>query len=45
MSWAGVGNLYRIDGNMNAEVYLDILDSQLLDIIDKQGLDEAEVIF
>ena len=30
---------------MNAEVYLDILDLQLLDTIDKQGLDEAEVIF
>ena len=45
MSWAGVGNLYHIDGNMNAEVYLDILDLQLLDTIDKQGLDEAEVIY
>ena len=45
MSWVGVGNFYCIDGNMNAEVYLDILNSQLLDTIDKQGLDEAEVIF
>ena len=45
MSWASVGNLYRIDGSINVEVYLDILDSQLLDTIDKQGLDEAKVIF
>ena len=45
MSWAGVGNLYRIDGIMNSQVYLDILDSQLLDTIGRQDLDEAQVIF
>jgi len=45
MSWAGVGNLHRIDGIMNSQVYLDILHSQLLGTIERQGLDEAEVIF
>ena len=45
MSWAGVGNLYRIDGIMNSQVYLDILDLQLLDTIGRQDLDEAQVIF
>lgn len=45
MTWVGVGNLYRIDGLMNSQVYLDILDSQLLDTIERQDLDEAQVIF
>ena len=45
MNWADVGNLYRIDGIMNSQVYLDILDSQLLDIIGRQSLHEAQVIF
>ena len=45
MSWAGVGNLDRIDGIMNLQVYLDILDSQLLGTIERQDLDEAQVIF
>ncbi len=45
MSWVGVGNLYRIDGIMNSQVYLDILDSQLLGTIERQDLDEAQVIF
>ena len=30
---------------MNSQVYLDILESQLLGTIERQGLDEAEVIF
>jgi len=42
---AGVGNLYRIDGIMNSQVYLDILDSQLFSTIERQYLDEAQVIF
>jgi hypothetical protein len=45
MSWAGVGNLYRIDGIMNSQVYLHILDSQLLDTIGRQDLDEAQMFF
>ena len=45
MSWAGVGNLHCIDGIMNSQVYLDILDLQLLDTLERQGLDEVEVIF
>jgi len=45
ISWASVGNLYRIDGIMNSQVYLDIFHSQLLGAIERQGLDEAEVIF
>ena len=45
MTWVGVGNLYRIDGLMNSQVYLDILNSQLLDTIERQDLDEAQVIF
>ena len=45
MSWAGVGNLYHIDCIMNSQVNLDILDSQLLGTIERQGLDEAKVIF
>ena len=45
MSWAGVGNLYGIDCIMNSQVYLNILDSQLLGTIERQGLDEAKVIF
>ena len=44
-SWVGVGNLYRIDGIMNSQVYLNILDLQLLDTIERQGLDEADIIF
>ena len=34
-----------IDGIMNSQVYLDILDSQLMDTIGRQYLDEARVIF
>ena len=45
MSRAGVGNLHRIDGIMNSQVYIHILDSQLLSTIERQGLDEVEVIF
>ena len=45
MSWAGIENLHHIDCIINSQVYLDILDSQLLGIIERQGLDEAEVIF
>ena len=45
MSWVGVGNLHRIDGIMNSQVYLDILDLQMLGTIERQGLDEAEIIF
>ena len=39
MSWAGVGNLYRIACIMNSQVNLDILDLQLLGTIERQGLD------
>ena len=45
MSWVGIENLHRIDGIMNSQVYLDILDSQLLGTIERQGLDGVEVIF
>jgi hypothetical protein len=45
MSWTCVGNLYRIDGIMNSQVYLDILDSQLLDTIGRQDLDEVQMLF
>ena len=30
---------------MNSQVYFDILDSQLLGTIERQGLDEAKVNF
>ena len=29
MSWVGVGNLYRINGIMNSQVYLDILWNEI----------------
>ena len=45
MSWTRVGSLYGIDGITNSQIYLDILDSQLLDTIERQDLDEAQVIF
>ena len=45
MSWTHVRSLYRIDGITNSQIYLDILDSQLLDTIERQDLDEAQVIF
>jgi len=45
MSWTGVGNLHHIDDIINSQVYLDILHLQLLNTIERQGLDEAKVIF
>lgn len=39
MSYHGVGNLVFIDGNMNADVYIDVLRNNLLTSATKMGID------
>src|SRR3954468_10077690 len=45
MTAKGVGYACRIDGNMNAEIYTDILDDYLLETIKYYKLDNGKVIF
>lgn len=41
----GVGNLVKIDGTMNAELYCKILEEDLLGSLEWYGLDRKEIVF
>lgn len=41
----GVGNLVKIDGTMNAELYCQILEEDLLSSLEWYGLDLKEIVF
>lgn len=41
----GIGNLVRIEGILNARLYIDILKNDLLGTLDRYALDKANVVF
>lgn len=45
MSSAGVGYLARIDGSVNADMYRNILNDELLSTLDWYGLDKTDIMF
>lgn len=45
MLWEGVGNACRIDGIMDADLYVRILEEDLLESIQDQGKEPGEIIF
>ena len=45
MSWDGTGEACRILGTLNAELYCQILDDELLTSIEKWGKEPADIIF
>ena len=40
----GIGNLVKIDGNLNAHLYVDILRDEFLGTLDWYSLDKAEIV-
>jgi transposase len=45
MGWNGVGILTEVEGNMDAEQFVDIMDSSLLRSIEMSGIPQENVIF
>src|SRR3979490_2197296 len=45
MGWNGVGKLAEIEGRMDAEQYVEILDDHLLPSIEESGISEGDCIF
>lgn len=45
MGWNGVGRLAEVEGRMDAEQYVNILEENLLPSIEECGIPEEEVIF
>ena len=45
MTWNGVGYSCKIDGNMDAALYSEILKGELIDTINYYNLDPKEIIF
>lgn len=45
MHWEGKGNLVKIDGKMDADLYVSILDEDLMDSLNKYGKTAAVIIF
>ena len=45
MTWDGVGKSFKIDGRMNGDVYVSILDGPLQASIAQLGIDPSQVIF
>src|SRR5882757_4705294 len=45
MGWNGVGILCEVEGRMNAEQYISILEECLLRSIHESGIDEEDIIF
>ena len=45
MGWEGVGNLVEVEGRMNGEQYVDILDGNLLESMENLLLDPEIAIF
>ena len=41
ITWYGVGTLCQVNGNINAEKYISVLDSQLWLVIARHFLDES----
>lgn len=45
MMWEGVGNACKIDGRMDAELYVSILDDDLLETLEDYDKDVSDIIF
>ena len=45
MAWNGIGNLFKIDGRMNGDIYVSILDGPLQESIVQLGRNPSQVIF
>ena len=45
MSWDGIGEMCRIDGRMDGQLYVDILEDDLLKSIDWFGKNPQDIIF
>jgi len=45
MGWNGVGMLAEVEGRMDAEQYVDILNHHLLPSMAESGIDEEDIIF
>ena len=44
LSWEGVGRLAEVEGKMNAEQYVDILENNLLPSMEESGISLEDVI-
>ena len=45
MSWEGVGRMAEVEGRMNANQYVDILEENLLPSIQESGIPQEDLIF
>ena len=45
MGWSGVGELAEVEGRMDADQYVDILDNHLLPSMEESGIVEGGCIF
>src|SRR6266568_3899483 len=45
MGWNGVGELAEVEGRMDADQYVDILDNHLLPSIEESGIADGECVF
>ena len=45
MTWEGVGYAAKIDGRMNSDLYLQILENDLLNTLEYHGLNPPDIIF
>lgn len=45
MGWEGVGDMVYVEGRMDADQYVDILDNGLLSSVEKFGMDVEDIIF
>ena len=41
----GIGNFCKIEGTMDAKLYTEILDDELLNTIDLDDMDKSQVVF
>jgi len=45
MEWNGVGHLAEVEGRMDADQYVAILEEHMLSSLEESGIPEEEVIF
>jgi len=45
MGWNGVGHLVEVEGRMDADQYVSILEDHMLPSLDESEICEEEVIF
>ena len=45
MGWNGVGQLVEVEGRMDANQYVDILENHLLPSIEESGISSEDLIF